>query len=83
MSLDNCPCTVHTVLYCTFQVDNDISKWAKLGPTAIVQFKCTKPEGYALAHSKAKNETFLEDKEPEEIKHVISSSKSYGKRRGT
>ena len=42
-----------------------------------------KREGYALSYSKAKNDDFLEDVEPEEIKRVVKKKPgSYGKRMG-
>ena len=64
-------------------MENDAGKWAKLSPLALDQFKCTKPEGYALAYSKDRDLTLLEEIEPEEIKHVIGGTVTYKKRKGT
>ncbi len=64
------------------QVENSVGRWAKLSPLALEQFKCTKPQGYALSYSKDRDLTLLEEIEPEEIKHVIGGTMSFKRRKG-
>ena len=47
-----------------------------------MELQCKKKEGYALSYSKAKNDDFLEDYEPKEIKRVIKKRGKAGKRQG-
>ena len=64
------------------QVENDAGTWVKLTYDSLMELQCKKKEGYALSYGKAKNDDFLEDYEPKEIKRVIKKRGKAGKRQG-
>ncbi|XP_019855060.1 PREDICTED: E3 ubiquitin-protein ligase MYCBP2-like isoform X1 [Amphimedon queenslandica] len=69
------------VLCYTDEVENDAGTWVKLTYESLMELKCTKKEGYALAYSKAKNDEFLEYHEPKEVKRTIKKKGKVDKRK--
>jgi E3 ubiquitin-protein ligase MYCBP2 len=70
------------VVYYSEEIENDVGKWIKLTQSSLSSFGVVKSLGYAQSYNKMKDEVFLEEGEPEEIKHVMKKHGKQDKRLG-